>query len=59
MQTVPVDSEHVTIRRKYQTPSRWIAYNYLPNRRLNYERLLYLKNPSCPVMSRFNAARRL
>jgi hypothetical protein len=59
MQTVKVDSEHVTIRRKFKAPGRWIMGNYQPNRRYRLEREISMSNPACGFNNQFNWARRL
>ena len=54
MQTIKVDSEHVTIRRAFKQPSQFIAANYGRNRWTREARVISMSNPACGFTNRFN-----
>jgi len=54
MQTVSVDSAHVTIRRKFKQPSQMIAAVYGRNRWAREASIISMSNPACGFVNRFN-----
>jgi len=53
MQTVKVDNPGVTIRRPYQPPGRYFAYNWRNGSRREFKEAeeSWLMNKSCPLMT--------
>ena len=52
MQTVKVDSEHITIRRRYRDPHRFVGANYKKFGRRDYKIAgkISAMNPANPLM---------
>jgi len=59
MQTVKVDSEHVTIRRAFKQPSQFIAAVYGKNRWAREASIISMSNPACGFTNRFNLYKKL
>ena len=58
--TVLVDSAHMTIRKSYIDPNKFVASNWKPFARRDTRiwNELYLANKSCPVMTEKQTFRR-